>query len=145
VYIHTQHDIDWFYDIEKDQFWPFTDDTTDSHILIGPFRLGTVHSYGMVIKLYGVLAKGSDDVDWHIVKGETAEDAADNGKMEIQASVAGNVINGYVGADGTWSAGRSYMTYPRVRSPWCCLWLHSEGDWAYENIVMETVDCGRWR
>ena len=145
VYIHLTSGVSWFYDTERDQFWPFTDSTSDSHVLIGPIRLGNVNAYGLAVRLYGVLADGSADVDWRIVKGETAEDAAADGKTAIEAAVAGNDYDDYVAAEGTWSAGRSYMFYPRVRAAWCCLWLASEGRWAYENIVLTTLVAGKWR
>jgi len=145
VYIHLTTGVSWFYDTAREQFWPFTDDTTDSHVLIGPLRLGNVNAYGLVRRLYGVLANRSADVDWRIIKGETAEAAAADGKTAIEAAVAGNDYDDYVAAEGTWSAGRSHMAYPRVRAAWCCLWLHSEGTWAYENIVMQTLVAGRWR
>ena len=144
VYIHNTG-TDWFYDVERDQFWPFDTDSTDSHVLIGPFQLGQVNSFGRVLNLHGVVATGSDDVNWRLVTGDTAEAAAANGKTAIEAALADESYSTYVASEGTWSAGRGHMAYPRIRAVWCCLWLHSEGDWAYEAASLTAALSGRWR
>jgi hypothetical protein len=146
VYINrTGSTLDWFYDVERDQFWPFLTSTGDSHVLIGPFPLGEKDTYGRVLKLHGVIASGSADVDWRLVTGDTAEDAAANGKAAIEAAVAGTSYATYVASEGTWSAGRNNMAYPRIRAVWCCLWLHSQGSWAYEGASLEAMVSGKWR
>lgn len=146
VYIHLTADPDWFYDTARDQFWPFDTDTTDSHALFGPFYLGqTGANYGRVQKLHGNIATGSDDVSWRLVVGNTAEAAAANGKAAIEAAVAGNSYASYVAKEGTWTAGRSNMAYPRTRAVWCCVWLHSEGDWAFEEMILVASHSGTWR
>jgi len=144
VYIHNTG-TDWFYDVERDQFLPFDTDSTDSHVLIGPFQLGQVNSFGRVLNLHGVVATGSDDVNWRLVTGDTAEAAAANGKTAIEAALADESYSTYVASEGTWSAGRGHMAYPRIRAVWCCLWLHSEGDWAYEAASLTAALSGRWR
>lgn len=149
VYIHKTG-TDWFYDTARGGFWPFDTDETDSHVLLGPFQLGqartaTARSYGRVLNLHGNIAAGSDDVAWRIVTGDTAEEAADNGKAAIVAALAGSSYSSYVSAEGTWSAGRAHVRYPRTRAVWMVLWLHSEGDWAYEMAVLTALTSGSWR
>lgn len=146
VYIHLTKSPSWFYDTEHGGFWPFEGSTQQSHLLLGPFHIGEENSYGRVQNLQGNMAAGSDDVTWRIVTGLTAEEAAENGKSAIAAAVAGNSYSSYVAASGTWSAGRSHMSYPRTRAIWCCFWLSVEsGEWAYEAIAMTRMPSGKWR
>ena len=144
VYIHKTG-VDWFYDTERQQFWPFDTSTTDSHVLMGPFRLGRPDSYGRVLNLHGVTAEGSADVTWALVTGDTAEVAAANGKLAIEAALAGESYSSYVASSGTWSAGRAHMAYPRNRAVWCCLWLSSDGTWAFEGVTMIALVSKEWR
>ncbi len=144
VYIHKTG-TDWFFDMERKQFWPFDTSTTDSHVLIGPFQLGQANSYGRVLNLHGVIALGSADVTWRLVTGDTAEAAAADGKAAIEAAVAGNNFSSYVASSGCWSAGRAHMLYPKTRAIWCCLWLSSAGDWAYEAVSLTAKISGKWR
>lgn len=144
VYIHKTG-TDWFYDTARDQFWPFDTGETDSHVLLGPLQLGQAGRYGRVVNLHGNVAADSDDVAWRLVTGDTAEEAAANGKAAITTALASGDYSSYVAAEGTWSAGRAHMAYPRIRAIWCCLWLHSEGDWAYEAAAMTAVLSGTWR
>jgi hypothetical protein len=98
-----------------------------------------------VLNLQGVIAAGSADVNWRLVTGESAEEAAANGKAAITAALAASPYDDYVASEGTWSAGRAHMAYPRIRAIWCCLWLASEGTWAYEGVSVTTLASGRWR
>ena len=145
VYIHPTTATSWFYDTARDGFWPFDTDSTDSHLLVGPIRLGTADSNGLIRMIHGIMAANSDTVAWRIVPGDTAEEAADNGKAAITASLAGNNYDEYVSSTGAWDAGRNHTAWPRARSMWCCLWLHSEGDWAFEEVILGTAPFGRWR
>ncbi len=154
VYIHLDKDDEgedieppaWFYDTERDGFWPFDTDTTDSHVLLGPFHLGQGISYGRIQNLQGNMATGSADVTWRIIAADTAEEAAANGKAAIEAAVAGTAYSQYVAASGTFAAGRSHMTYPRTRALFVVLWLWAEsGTWAYESVSMTRSQSGRWR
>ncbi|GAG50154.1 unnamed protein product, partial [marine sediment metagenome] len=124
---------------------PFDTGETDSHLLIGPFRLGQANSFGRVLNLHGITASGSANVAWHLVNGDTAEAAAANGKAAIIASLASGDYSSYVASEGTWTAGRSNMAYPKTRAIWCCLWLSSAGDWAYEGVEMDATVSGKWR
>ena len=145
VYIHVTTDPDWFYDTARDGFWAFDTDTTDSHVLIGPFRLGQGSNYGRVLNLHGNIAASSDSVTWRIVTGDTAEAAAADGKSAIDAAVAGTSYSSYFTHSGTWGAGRAHMAYPRDRAIWCCLWIHGTGDWAFEQATMTAMISGVWR
>jgi len=145
VYIHRSSGLSWFYDTARDGFWPFTLDSTDSHVLLGPLHIGTVRSYGRVLNLHGTTAASSADVAWRIVTGDTAEAAAANGKAAITAALAGSSYSSYVSHSGTWTAGRSHMAYPRTRAVWLVLWLSSTGTWAYEDVAMTATMSGTWR
>lgn len=144
VYIHKVG-TDWFYDTAREGFWPFSVTTTDSHVLLGPFQLGQANSYGRVLKIQGTVAQGSDDVTWALITADSAEEAAANGKLAIEASLAGNSYSSYVQASGTWEAGLNHVSYPRPRAIAAVLWLSSEGDWAYESSTMTAILSGTWR
>jgi hypothetical protein len=145
VYIHPTTATAWFYDTARDQFWPFDLDETGSHLLLGPLYLGQENSYGRIQSLQGNMAAGSATVTWRVITGDTAEEAAANGKAAIDAAVAGSDYSSYVKASGEWSAGRSHISYPRTRSIWCCIWLSASSDWAYEAMAMTRSLSGRWR
>jgi len=144
VYIHKTG-LDWFYDMERNQFWPFDASTTDSHLLIGPLRIGGPNQFGLIQTIHGIMAASSGAVVWRIVPGETAEEVCDNGKAAITAALAGTDYDRYVSAWGAWDAGRSDTGWPRVRCAWCCIWLSSSATWAYESVILESVPFGRIR
>jgi len=145
VYIHLESDADWYYDTDKDSFWPFDTTTSDSHVLIGPVRIGSPTGYGLIQTIHGVLAESSGRVDWRIVIGDTAEEASDDGKAAITAALAGGDYSQYVSGSGSWSAGRSKASWPRAKAMWVCLWLSSSTAWAYEQAILETIPFGRFR
>ena len=145
VFITTTTGLDWMYDIERQNFWPYDTGATDSHVLLGPLQLGQINSFGRVLHLNGNIATGSADVVWRLVTGNTAEDAAANGKAAITAALASTSYATYVKAEGTWSAGRSHREYPRTRAVFVVVWLSSAGSWAYESSSMEATLSGRWR
>lgn len=145
VYIHPTTGVSWFYDTARERFWPFDLSSTDSHLLLGPIRLSKPNQFGMIQTIHGIMAAGSADVAWRVVPGDYAEEACNNGKLAITAAIAGNTYSQYVSSSGTWSAGRSYTAWPRARSMWACIWLHSTGTWAFESVILETIDFGRWR
>ena len=144
IYIHKTG-VDWFYDTTRDQFWPFDLSTANSHVLIGPLRIGGVNQFGLIQTIHGIVASGSEDLTWRIVTGDTAEEAAANGKLAITAALAGTDYEQYVSAHGTWEAGRSFTAYPRVRAMSICVWLSSTGDWAFEGVTLRTAPFGKWR
>ena len=146
VYIHLTASPSWFYDTAREGFWPFYTTSGDSHVLFGPLRLGTVDRFGLIQTLHGIIAsESSSSVTWAIVPGDTAEEAAENGKAAITASLAGSSYSAYVKATGTWTAGRSQTSRPRVEAMWACLWLSSTGSWAFEGATMNLLPSGGWR
>ena len=146
VYIHLPGDsVSFFYDTERQGFWPFNTDKAESHVLIGPVKLGSLDQTGVISAIHGMMAAGSATVNWRIVTGETAEEAADNGKSAIAASLSSSSYSSYVKYSGSWTAGRSKTVRPRVRGMWACIWLQSTGQWAYERITMQIASAGAWR
>lgn len=146
VYIHLPDDtVSFFYDTERQGFWPFTTDRLESHVLLGPVKLGSLDQLGVINAVHGMMAAGSAAVNWRIVTGETAEEAASNGKAAITAALGSSSFSSYVKYSGTWTAGRSVTTRPRVRGMWACIWLQSAGTWAYERITMQIATAGAWR
>lgn len=148
VYIHIPTAaVSWFYDSARQGFWPFKRTTTNSHVLLGPFRIGIgqLNHYGKALSIQGNIAVGSADVTWRIVPGRTAEEAARNGKLAIQASLGSTSFSSYVHSTGVWTAGRSHQSYPRTRAMFVCLWLHSVGTWGYEAASIVATLSGRWR
>ena len=146
VYIHLPGDsLSYFFDTERQGFWPFTTDSGNSHLLLGPVKLGSIDQTGVINSIHGMVAAGSQSVNWRIVIGETAEEAADNGKVAITAALASSSFSSYIKYSGTWAAGRSLTFRPRVRGMWACIWLHSAGQWAYERITMQIASAGAWR
>lgn len=137
--------VSWFYDTARDQFWPFTTETNDSHVLLGPMRIGGPDGYGRILRLYGITAESSAAVTWRLVPGDTAEEAAANGKAAITASLAGGDFSSYVHSSGAWTAGINNSAYPRTRAQWIVLWLAASGNWAYETAAMTAVLSGKWR
>lgn len=109
-----------------------------SHVVLGPFRLGIQGHYGRILNMHANLATGSGRVNWRVVTGDTAEEAADNAKTAIEAFQAGTSYSSLVKKSGNWTAGRSIMVYPRVRAIWCCVWLQSTDKWAFEGLFLDT-------
>ncbi len=144
VYIHLTVDPDWFYDTERGGFWPY-DDSGESHLLVGPLRLGSPNQFGLIQTIHGIMAASSATVNWAIVVGDSAEEASANGKSAITAALAGEDFQEYVAADGSWDAGRSNTGWPRVRAPWAVIWLSSAGTWAFGGITIESIPFGRIR
>jgi len=138
-------ETDWFYDTARGGFWPCVSGTNQSHVLIGPIRVGQSDMYGRILDIHGNIADGSANVTWSIITGITAEDAAKNGRLAINAALNNSNFGSYVSATGTWSAGRSHRAYPRTRALWFCLWLRSSGVWAYEMVKTTRIISGKWR
>jgi hypothetical protein len=116
-----------------------------SHVLIGPFRVGSPTDYGLMQRLTGIIADDSGSVLWRLVPGDMAEKASANGKSAISAALVGNDYSQYVNASGAWGEGRSKTSWPRARAMWACLWLASTSAWSFESAVLETVPFGRFR
>ena len=123
------------------------DDSVDieSHVAIGPLRLGNTNEFGRMVNLHASMAAGGGTVTWRVVTGDTAEAAADNAKAAIETFQSGGDYSSYVKYTGTWTSGRAIMSYPRVRAAWIVLWLQSTDIWAYEGIMLSTMQSGRWK
>jgi len=124
------------------------DDGTDieSHVILGPFRFGDARDYGMIQVVQG-LVDTSGSVTWNVIVSDTAQGACDDAKAAVDAYVSGDTTTAatYVKFSGTWSDGRSYVSHPRVRGMWTCLWLRSTDKWAFESIALEASAVGGWR
>lgn len=116
-----------------------------SHVAIGPLRVGRANHFGRILNIQGMIAQGSGTVTWRIVTGNTAEEASDNAKAAIEAYQAGGSYSSYVHSSGDWTAGRAVISYPRTRTVWCCIWLQSTAKWGFEGVSMETTQSGKWR
>lgn len=118
-----------------------------SHVLIGPLRLGQPGTYGRVQSLRATLAEESGAVTWRLVDGDTAEQACENAKTAIALYQAGDTTGAgqYVAASGDLLAGRNTIVYPRIRAEWLVVWLQSTTKWAYETMILETEQSGRMR
>jgi hypothetical protein len=124
------------------------DDGTDiqSHLLIGPLRAGRGAEYGMITALHGIV-QTTGGLTWSIIVGDTAEGVAEDAKDAVESYLENDFdsADAHVFASGTWSGGRSYMSYPRSRGMWQVLWLRSDDPWAYEGVTAEIQKFGRWR
>jgi hypothetical protein len=116
----------------------------ESHVLIGPIRIGGHGAEGMVRELVAALGVGSGTVNWRLILSDTAEEAAADGKAAIEAFQAGNSYASYVAEDGSWVAGWNYPDAPRRSTLWAVIWLQSTATWSYENITLETAKHRRW-
>jgi hypothetical protein len=111
-----------------------------SHVVLGPFRLGVAGHYGRIMNMHANLANGSGRVNWRLVLGDTAEEAADNAKAAIEAFQSGSSYSSLIHpVVGNWTQGRSIMVYPRARAIWCCVWLQSTDKWAFEGLFIDTT------
>jgi len=117
----------------------------ESHVIIGPMRLGSEDRSGIINMMRGVLASGSGTVTWRIVVGDHAEQAADNAKAAIEAFQSGGVYSSYVKFSDTWDAGRSLAQFPRTAGSWGCIWLQSNAKWGLEGASMQLKLSGRYR
>lgn len=146
VYIHLPNTAQsWFYDVDREAFWPFVSDETDSHVLLGPFRIGGPLENSLVRTIHGTTGEDSADVTWRLVVADTAEAVAANGKAAIIASLAGSDVTRYVAAEGVWTAGRNKAAWTRVRGCWALFWIHGTSQWAFESVVCESISAGRLR
>lgn len=144
VYIHKSSGVSWSYGVERGDFWPF-DDSGESHVLIGPIRIGSPNHRAVLQTIHGVIASGSGTVTWRIIPGDSAEEVCNNGKDAITAALAGSDFSEYYQTNGAWEAGRSNTGWPRVRAAWIVLWLCASNEWAYESVLLEVTAGGRMR
>lgn len=119
----------------------------ESHLLIGPLLMDTPLTNGRLLNLQGLLGQLSEDVTWHAIVADSAEEAVANAADAIAAWQVGDTTSAraYAAYSGTLVAGRSHICYPRVRGIWLVLWLHASGPWSYESLLIETTSSGSWR
>lgn len=116
-----------------------------SHVLIGPVRLGSLDFMGIVNTINGIIANNSGEITWRIVVGSSADSATDNGKLAIEAFQSSGDYTQYVRSSGCWNSDRSTTGRPRSRGMWACVWLQSWDQWAFEGATMEVSQAGKWR
>ncbi len=116
----------------------------ESHVLVGPIRLGSSGGAGYLRELAGDIAAGSGAVNWRVILSDTAEGAAADGKAAIEAFQAGSSYSSYVSYDGSWAAGWNRPVFPRRQAVWACVWLQSVAKWGYESMTLGTVAHKRW-
>jgi len=111
-----------------------TDDGTafNSHLLIGPIRLGGNDSReGLLKQLIAALAENSGAVDWSVHVGSTAEEAKSAAAF----------------ASGTWTAGLNFHDRMRARGHSCYVKLanNTTSAWAMERLSATRKDFGPQR
>jgi hypothetical protein len=146
VYIHIPTaGVSWMFDTEQGSFWPIKVGYPGSHVAMGPIMLGNGSTYGRLLQLHGITAKGSVPVVWRVLIADTAEQVAENAKLAIETLAAGN-IPANVHSTGTWSSGVNHRSYPRARGKYMILLLSAgSGNWAYEGANAVVEPSGAWR
>jgi hypothetical protein len=169
LYIFTDKG-DWVFEIETKAWWPmsFSDDKirpllgciigtqarfyckdgrwrsfgcdeskdddvpVESSIVIGPIRCSSREDAdGLFDSLSTAMASGSLEVNIELYGGKTAEDAVLSAENQKEILWRGLVSGGY-----------SNIRYPRIRSPWVCIRLHSNATWAFESMTVVTKSLG---
>jgi hypothetical protein len=99
-----------------------------------------------LIQLHGILAQGSANVTWRVLVADTAEQAAANAKLAIEALVAGN-SPANIHSSGVWTGtGANHRSYPRARGKYMVLLLSAaSGNWAWEGANAVVEASGAWR
>ena len=145
VYIPTAA-VSWLFDTERQGFWPFKFGYAGSHVAIGPIAVGNGSTFGRLIQLHGVLARGSVNVIWRVLVADTAEQVAERAKAAIEALVAGNAPQ-HIQSTGTWTGtGANHRSYPRARGKYMILLLSApSGNWAWEGANAVIEPSGAWR
>lgn len=147
VFIHIPSaPVSWMFDTERQGFWPFRVGNTGSHVALGPIALGNGSTFGRLIQLHGILAQGSVNVTWRVLVADTAEQAAANAKLAIEALVAGN-SPANIHSSGVWTGtGANHRSYPRARGKYMVLLLSAaSGNWAWEGANAVVEASGAWR
>lgn len=118
-----------------------SNESIDSYLLLGPIRLSGADREGMLVSLTAALATGSEDVNWEVYAGDTAEEA-------YTKAIAATSPD-FTGTKWTYSSGRhlNYWQYPRVRGAYMYLRIADVANerWLIEEIMGERADAGRRR
>lgn len=113
----------------------------DSYVLIGPVKLSDPSGEGIIYSCSAALAKDSEDVNWSVYVGDSAEQAYR--KAEADTS---NTAADFSGAKWTYSTSQYWngVQNPRVRGNAAYVKVYdvSNERWQLEQIVMEIERCG---
>lgn len=113
----------------------------DSYVLIGPIKLADPGGEGMVISCSAALAQGSEDVNWSIYVGDSAEQAYR--KAEADAT---NTAADFAGSKWTYASTQYWngVQNPRVRGNAAYLKIYdvSNERWQIEQVSMELEHLG---
>ena len=136
----------WLFETEQQAFWPFKVGYEGSHIAIGPLQMADGDSFGRLLRIHGITASGSAVVTWRVVVASSAEQAANNAKLTIEALMSDpDHEPSYVHSKGSWAPGVNHRSYPRARGVYMVLVLSSLGLWGWEGAVCVTEQSGKWR
>ncbi|MAH47363.1 hypothetical protein CMI37_16175 [Candidatus Pacearchaeota archaeon] len=116
--------------------WDESEDDDDgtaisSHVYLGPIEAGSQLSSVRIDEIQSVLARGSDDVDFDLYRGVSAEQAYRNTTATFS---------------GTWSAGRNRSERRKIRGRAIYLKMSntSVGEtWAFEELLCMYKETGR--
>lgn len=116
-------------------------ESIDSYILLGPIRLSNADREGMLVSLTAALATGSEDVNWEVYAGDTAEEA-------YTKAIAATSPD-FTGTKWTYASTRhlNYWQNPRVRGAYFYLRIADVANerWLIEEIIGERADAGKRR
>jgi hypothetical protein len=137
--------VSWFFDIDRQGFWPFKTGHSGSYIALGPIQLGNGSTFGRLIQLHGITAHGSANVTWRVMVADTAEQVSINAKAAIESLIAGGTPSN-VHSSGVWAAGINHRCYPRARGKYMILLISAaSGSWAWEGASARIEPSGEWR
>lgn len=113
----------------------------DSYVLIGPIKLADSGGEGIICSCSAALAQGSEDVNWSIYVGDSAEQAYRKAEADTT-----NTAADFAGAKWTYTSTQYWngVQNPRVRGSAAYLKVYdvSNERWQLEEIVMEVERLG---
>lgn len=113
----------------------------DSYVLIGPIKLADAGGEGIVISCSAALAQGSEDVNWSIYVGDSAEQAYRKAEADTT-----NTAADFSGAKWTYASAQYWngVQNPRVRGNAAYLKVYDVANerWQLEQVVMEIERLG---
>lgn len=115
------------------QFDATGDEEFDSHLFIGPVRLGDVGQEGIVHSVGATVADGSEDVSWELYTGMSAEQAYQSAAPPTFSGKAPHFTGSKWTIDGL-----NYWQHPRARGRFAYIKLGDVGDerWLMEDIAV---------
>jgi hypothetical protein len=113
----------------------------DSFVLIGPIKLADSGGEGIITSCSAALAQGSEDVNWSIYVGDSAEQAYRKAEADTT-----NAAADFSGSKWTYTSTQYWngVQNPRVRGSAAFIKVYdvSNERWQLEEIVMETERLG---